>query len=268
MRKIILLGALTAVASLSLGCALTDYPAIEPPMNKSHGIVDCGGSHDRIANTQQTSEPLYLDLFWRDPATGGSFGPFSLLDPVDKHTAKEWGRFIGAFAGIQGAGIRSTPCNPGVNCGQWEMGSVKDLADGSTVITSHVSSLPAAGFPPFSCGFGASNNSNATAGGVMSQWLVPPANAVAGEYMVPETVAIDNTPGLQRGANVVAMTPSRAANGYSTQNGATTRAAEGNLMATPITRRRVSQGSLLACASRRAAANASEVSNRLMVMHH
>ena len=236
MRTIILLRALTAIASLSLGCALTDYPVIEPPVNKSHGVVDCAGSHDRIANTQQTSEPTYLDLFFRDPAVGGSFGPMTLDGPVDKHTAKEGGRIIGAFAGVQGAGVRSTPCIDGVNCGQWEMGSVKDLSDGSTVITTHYSPLPAAGFPPFSCGFGATNASGATAGGVISQFLVPPANAGDG-YMVPESVAIDNDPGLNWGTNIVATTPARAANGYSTQNGMTSRAAEYNLMATPITRR-------------------------------
>lgn len=231
MRKIILLGALTAIASLSLGCALTDYPVIEPPVNKSHGVVDCAGSHDRIANTQQTSEPTYLDLFFRDPAVGGSFGPMTLTAPVDKHTAKEWGRFIGPFSAIQGAGVRG-----GVEDGQWEMGSIKDLSDGSTVITTHFSPLPAAGFPPFSCGFGAANASGASAGGVISQFLVPPANAGA-QYMVPETVAIDNDPALNWGTNVVATTPARAANGYSTQNGSTSRAGEYNLYATPITRR-------------------------------
>ncbi len=232
MRKIILLGALTAVASLSLGCALTDYPLISPPVNKSHGVVDCAGSHDRIANTQQTSEPTYQELFFRDPALGGSFGPMTLTGPVDKHTAKEWGRFIGPFAGVQGAGVRD-----GLNDGQWEMGSVKDLADGSTVITTHFSQLPASGFPPFSCGFGAANNSGATAGGVISQYLVPPGAGIAGAYMVPETVAIDNQAGQQWGLNIVATTPARAAGAYSTQNGATSRAGEYNLMATPITRR-------------------------------
>ena len=236
MRKIILLGALTAIASLSLGCALTDYPAIEPPVNKSHGVVDCTGSHDRIANMQQTGEADYLDLFWRDPAVGGSFGPMLLTGPLDKQTAKEWGRFVGPFSGVQGAGVRSTPCIDGENCGQWEMGAVKDLSDGSTVITTFYSALPAAGFPPFSCGFGAGNASGATHGGVVSQRLVPPANA-GSVYMGVETVAIDNTAGNQWGVNVVATTPARAAGGYSTQNGAGSRAGEYNLYATPITRR-------------------------------
>jgi hypothetical protein len=236
MRKIILLGALTAIASLSLGCALTDYPAIDPPVNKSHGVVDCTGSHDRIANMQQTGEPDYLDLFFRDPALGGSFGPMTLTGPVDKQTAKEWGRFVGPFAGIQGAGVRSTPCIDGVNCGQWEMGGVKDLSDGSTVITTFYSALPAAGFPPFSCGFGSTNNVGASHGGVVSQRLVPPANA-GSVYMGVETVAIDSVAGQQWGLNVVATTPARAANGYSTQVGGTSRAGEYNLYATPITRR-------------------------------
>lgn len=238
MRKVFLLGALTAVASLSLGCALSDYPSIDIPTNKSHGLIDCVSSHDRIANTQQTSEPGYRELFFRDPATGGSFGPFALTGPVDRATAREWGRFIGPFAGIQGAGIRSTPCNLGVNCGQWEMGGVKDLADGSVRIATYYSDLPAAGFPPWTCGFGAPFGPG-TEGGVLSQSLPgnAPPGGVSGRFALVDSIAIDNQPGQQWGVNMAAMTPARAAQGYSTMVGGTSRAAERNLMATPITRR-------------------------------
>lgn len=232
MRKIFLLGALTAAASLSLGCALTDYPAIEP-VNKSHGIIDCTFSQDRIANTQQTTEPTYRSLFFRDPAVGGFFGPFALTAPVDRATAREWGRFIGPFSAVQGAGVSG-----GGDDGQWEMAGIRDLADGSVRITTYFSQLPPAGFPAFSCGFGSTVARGASEGGVLSQTLPgrTPAGGVPGAYMVPQTVAIDSTPGNQWGMNIVALTPARAAAGYSTMVGGGGRP-EYHVSATPVTRR-------------------------------
>ena len=241
MRKVFLLGALTAVASLSLGCALTDYPSIEP-VNKSHGVIDCSLSQDRIANTQQTSEPSYREMFFRDPSVGGDFGPFLLTDRVDHSTAREWGRFIGPFAALQGIGVRA-----GTEGGQWEMGGVKDLADGSVRITTYYSELPAAGFPPFSCGFGGAVALSASEGGIQSQSLpgLEPAGAVPGVYMIPETVAVDADGGtLNWGSNMVAMKPAVAADGYSGLVGALARV-EYHVSATPVTRRAGSLGNLI-----------------------
>jgi hypothetical protein len=228
MRKVFLLGALTAVASLSLGCALTDYPSMTPT-NKSHGIYDCTDSHDRIANTQQTTEHDYRDLFFRDPAVGGQFGPFLLTEQVDRATAREWGRFIGVFAAVTGAGVSG-----GADEGQWEMAGVKELADGTRRITTYFSSV-SGGFPGFSCGFGVRSPSiGATEGGVLSQHLVPPAGA-SDPYMKAQSVALDNADGNQFNAPAV-MDPSRAANGYSTLVGSNARV-EYQAPAIPITRR-------------------------------
>ena len=231
MRKVFLLGALTAVASLSLGCALTDYPSMTPT-NKSHGIYDCIDSHDRIANTQQTTEHDYRDLFFRDPAVGGQFGPFLLTEQVDRATAREWGRFIGVFAGVQGIGISG-----GGDDGQWEMAGVKELADGTRRITTYYSSV-AGGFPPFSCAFGnfgtGATSVGASEGGVLSMRLVPPAGA-SDPYMIAQSVALDNADGNQFNAPAV-MDPNRAANGYSTLVGGNVRA-EYQAPAIPITRR-------------------------------
>ena len=238
MRKVFLLSALSAVAAMSLGCALTDYPALEP-VNKSHGVIDCSLSQDRIANTQQTTEPSYREMFFRDPDVGGDFGPFLLTERVDHSTAREWGRFIGPFAALQGIGV-----SPG---GQWEMGGVKDLADGSVRITTYFQELPASGFPPFSCGFGGAVAVSASEGGVQSQSLpgLEPAGAVPGAYMIPETVAIDADSGtLNWGSNMVAMKPQIAADGYSGLVGANARI-EYHVSATPVTRRAGSIGNLI-----------------------
>lgn len=255
MRKILLLGALSAVAALSLGCALSDYPALEV-VNKSHGVTDCDGTQDRIANTQQTTEPAYRELFFRDPDVGGVLGPFLLTDRVDRESARDWGRFNGPSSAVLGFGIAVLgPGNVVLEGGQWEMAAVKDMPDGSVRITTYFSDVqsPYTGaFPPFSCMFGSANSSGATEGGVQSEYLTgnERLGAVAGRYVYPAIVAIDNqnAPGsYQWGDNLVAMTPDRAADNWSNMFAAlpAARGAEYHLQATPVTRRAGSLGALI-----------------------
>ena len=109
MRKALLLGSMASLAALSFGCAMTDYAAqtgsaaYQTVPNASHGIIDAR-THDRKANAQQTIESATRDMLYTNTrgfvptATPGNF--------VNSEDARDWNRFIGSFAPVQGAGAR------------------------------------------------------------------------------------------------------------------------------------------------------------------
>ena len=250
MKKALLLGSMASLAALSFGCALTDYAGqtgtntgINIPMNKSHGVISCK-TDDRIANTQQTLEAITRDMLYRNSCSPDPFDPSATPgDYVSGEDARDWNRFIGTFAAVQGAGVRGFA--PGFD-GQWEMAGVKDMADGKRRITTFMTPLPATGFPPFTCGFGAQSNGKfhggGTEGNVYSNAFSDPGQlAPSNPGLNPETIAMDNTQGfgnaLGNCANIVATNPRvQARGGYSTYVGQTRRVSEGRLNFTPITR--------------------------------
>ena len=250
MKKALLLGSMASLAALSFGCALVDYAGqpgtstgINIPSNKSHGVISCK-TDDRVANTQQTLEAITRDMLYINRPCSDPFDPSATPGNfVSGEDARDWNRFIGTFAAVTGAGVRGFAA--GFD-GQWEMAGVKDMADGSRRITTYMTPLPAVGFPPFTCGFGAQSNGKfhggGTEGNVYSNAFADPGSlAPSNPGMVPETIVLDND-----GANfaspgplcyqIVATNPQvQARGGYSTFVGSG-RTSEGRLNFTPITR--------------------------------
>jgi len=233
MRKAILISLLAAIAVLSVGCAMTAYPVIDLPVNKSHGLVDCR-TDDRFANTQQNTERDMLDnLQYVVPESCGSFYCTPTGVPISAQDAKAWGRFIGMwiFAAELGATGCPTPGDPG--CGHWATSGVMDLPDGSRRISTWYRSVYSSSW---SCGAGAfyRPGGSATEGNVAGDKFRDPNWT---DWLI-QTVAIDTaTSGYRFGENIVAVTPAQIGYGYAVFAAQTARSYEGRENFTPVTRR-------------------------------
>lgn len=238
MKKALVLVSLASLAAVSFGCALTDYVAM-PVQNKSHGLIGCE-SNDRIANSQQTVEPMTRDLLYTTtyggPSIGGScttgFDPGVSLNFVSHADARDWNRFNANWTFLGEAQVFGVPN------GTWLLAGLKDLADGSVRMNSlHTDSTGA-----FSC-----------VGDAVEGRYGGPEGVVYGDMFgrLPglhiDAVAVDDSPtSLEYCPNLAAVSPDAAATAFSTYWGFTGRAYEGSLAATPITRRDGNLGNLLA----------------------
>jgi hypothetical protein len=236
MRKAILLGAIVGIAGLSLGCAMTDYPSLGDT-NKSHGVIGCE-TGDRFGNTQQTLEPSTRDLFYtvKDPATGdapcfpstNAGNPPVSTDHVSHEDARDWNRFIGTYA-LRG----EYQVFGGFGAGTYIAAGAKELADGTVRLNTFSSDATGS----FSC---VGNATNGLYGG--------PEGLVVGDGLgrsprIPgltlDNVVIDRSPTGAFGwcTNVAAVSTARAEAGFSLYYATADRGGEGQLWATPITRR-------------------------------
>jgi hypothetical protein len=102
MRKALLVATLAAVAAISFGCIVTDYPALQP-VNRSHGLISCA-IDDRVHNSQQTYEPTFGRLTYTNPAlvSCGGGGVVFVSATVNTQDGRDWGRFLGSGADVDG----------------------------------------------------------------------------------------------------------------------------------------------------------------------
>jgi hypothetical protein len=229
MKKALVLTSLGALAALSFGCVLTDYPNM-PVQNKSHGLIGCS-TNDRIANAQQTVEGGTRELLYTTtfggPSLGGNcttgFDPGVSLNNVSSQDARDWNRFNANwcfFGETQVFGV------PG---GTWVLAGVKDLADGAT----RIDNLYTANTGAFSC---VGDRVDGRYGGPEGVVFADEFGRLPGLRI--DTIAIDHTSTTTEFCpNIAAVHPEAAANAFSTYWGQLARAYEGSLAATPITRR-------------------------------
>lgn len=240
--------ALAVTSVWHLGCAVTDYEQgpLDPPLNQSHGLIACE-SGARFASSQQTFEIHTRELFHVLPEVGedrsvvqGCLPPPAIGDePVSRHEAREWNRFLGAFSWLAELQYRG-PLFPD---GTWVGAGIKGLPDGSRRLNSFY--FPSGELRP--C---ALTNFGASSGG-------PEGLFAAERYTQPgetgpripgfrlNTVAIDSEPGAQFCRNLVAMHPDHIFENNTVLISAPARRAEWRLQFTPLTRRSAANQSRL-----------------------
>lgn len=231
MRKVILLGAIAALGSLSFGCAMTDYPVPSETTNKSHGVIACADAQ-RFGNTQQTIEPATRDMLYtvQDPVTGNTvcpgFSPAVTTDFVSREDARDWNRWIGTYAFQAEAQVFGVGGGTFIACGMKEMG------DGSVRLTTY-------GAPgvtgSFSCVGNSTNGRYGGPEGLLAGDGVGPGALIPG--LAIDNVVIESSPAISFCSNIKAVSQFRAGEGFSLYAGTTGRGGEGKLNFTPITRR-------------------------------
>ena len=233
-----------AVASVwHLGCAVTDYAQgpLEPPLNKSHGLITCEGD-DHFANSQQTFELQTRELFYIHPEAGSSSAHRAGCEPslsptdigVSRTDAREWNRFLGAFSH---AAEFSVILSSG-QTGTFLAAGIKDLPDGSRRINNLYYPTQTYGSARSCAVSGAGGREGGPEGLVVGEGWTQPGDS---EPRLPglrlDTVAIDSQPGYQWCENFVAIHPESELRFFSYYVAVPQRQDEWRLQSTPITRR-------------------------------
>ena len=230
---------LGAASVWHLGCAVTDYAQgpLEPPLNKSHGLITCEGD-DHFANSQQTFELHTRELFYVEPGAGsivsstGSCNPrLALADThVSRADAREWNRFLAAFSYQTEMTVTGLPTQSGT----YLSAGIKDLPDGSRRINNFFYPRNARR----SCAVsGIGGREGGPEGLIVGDgWTQPGDSGPRLPGLRLDTVAIDSQPGNQWCENVVAIHPDSGLLNDVAYVAVPTRRDEWRLQATPITR--------------------------------
>lgn len=228
--------ALAASSMLAFGCVLTDYAPIDPPLNKTTGILGCA-SGSVFNTTVQTIVPQTQQLLYTQRLAsgdtvcpGGPNGiPSSIPQRVSRQDAMDWNFCVAAY----------TPAFEyvqfgGVDDGTWIAGGVKDMPDGSVRLNTWYA--PGV-YSPASCvqsGIDPGGPESSIIGDGYAESPRPPR--IPGLRV--EAVAIDRAPGAACDLclNVVALHPTHAGPGFSSYVCNNSRAGENRVRFTPSCR--------------------------------